>query len=224
MTDILVYLYYAKMNHEIDKFILSKGHAVIGLYSILFDRDIISHEEYYSFKEDGSLLIEHPHHLVKGITASTGALGHGPALAAGLAWGLSMEKKDGTIYCMVGDGESQEGSVWEALLFIARKLFGNLVLIVDMNNYQGFSDSSGSLVSQEVFINMLRATQLDIREIDGHNFEEIESALAGDIKVPRIIIARTTKGKGISFMENKFEWHYKSPDAEQVALALRELV
>lgn len=222
--DILTYLYYEQMEHGRDRFILSKGHAVIALYAILFDRGIITKSEYDSYRKDGSYLIDHPQHKVPGITVSTGALGHGPALAAGIAWGRQMKNELGVTYCMVGDGEMQEGSVWETLLFASRNsLFKNLVIIVDLNNYQGFSDPSNSLVPHSVLINMLTSTGLDVRVIDGHNFDKIRDSLSDELYAPRIIVAKTTKGCGVSFMENRFEWHYKSPDRAQLAQALGEL-
>lgn len=224
MIDILTYLYYEQMDHDRDEFILSKGHAVIGLYAILFDRGIVTRSEYDSYRENGSYLIDHPQHKVSGITISTGALGHGPALAAGKAWGRQMKNEPGVTYCMVGDGEMQEGSVWEALLFASRNsLFKNLVIIVDLNNYQGFSDSSDSLVPHSALIDMLKSTGLDVRVIDGHNFDEIRNSLSDELYAPRIVVAKTTKGRGVSFMENRFEWHYKSPDRAQLIQALGEL-
>lgn len=224
MADILTYLYYEQMDHNEDEFILSKGHAAIGLYAVLLDRCIITKSEYDSYRENGSYLIDHPHHKVPGIAVSTGALGHGPALAVGKAWGKHMKNESGVTYCMVGDGEMQEGSVWETILFASRnRLFKNLVIIIDLNNYQGFSDSSDSLVSHDILIGMLKSTGLYVRVIDGHNFDEIRNALSGELYAPRIVVAKTTKGRGISFMENRFEWHYKSPDESQLAQALGEL-
>lgn len=224
MTDVLTYLYYEGMKHGKDEFILSKGHAAIGLYAILLDQGTITESDYDSYRENGSYLIDHPHHKVPGIAVSTGALGHGPALAVGRAWGRHMKNEPGVTYCMVGDGEMQEGSVWETLLFASRNsLFKNLVIIVDLNNYQGFSDSSDSLVSHDVLIDMLKSTRLDVRVIDGHSFDEIRSALSDKIYAPRIVVAKTIKGRGVSFMENRFEWHYKSPDGAQLAQALGEL-
>lgn len=223
MTDIMTYLFYEKMDSSADKFILSKGHAVVGLYAILYDQGLIGRKEYESYHLNGSLLLAHPNHLVNGVDVSTGSLGHGPAVASGIAWGNSMDGKVGTVYCILGDGECQEGTVWESLIFMSRNLFSNLVLIIDANNYQGYSESSDSLFSYEKLIKMLKATGLDVREIDGHNFDELHKSLQDPLLTPRIIFARTTKGKGISYMENKFEWHYKSPSPDQLAQALEEL-
>lgn len=223
MTDLMAYLFYEKIDPKNDKFILSKGHAVVGLYAVLYDKGLISREEYDTYHANGSQLLAHPNHTVNGVEVSTGSLGHGPAIAAGLAWSKSMDSKQGTIYCLLGDGECQEGTVWEALIFISRNLFKNLVLIIDANNYQGFSDSSDSLLAQEKLLSMLKGTGLDVREIDGHNFEEIHKALLGPLNKPRVLFARTIKGKGVSYMERKFEWHYKSPNPEQLAQAMEEL-
>lgn len=223
MIDILTYLFYEKMEHQIDKLILSKGHAVAGLYTILYDRRIISRKDYGSYHTDDTCFIAHPNHVINGIEVSTGSLGHGPAIAAGLAWANSLDKKPGTIYCLMGDGECQEGSVWEALIFVSRSLFKNLVIIIDANNYQGFSDTSNSLFSQKKMRQMLKGTGLDMHEINGHSFEEIHRALSSNLDTPRILFAHTVKGKGISYMENRFEWHYKTPDSDQLRQALKEL-
>lgn len=223
MADLLTYLFYEKMDSSVDKFILSKGHAVVGLYAVLYDKGLISREEYESYHTNGSKLLAHPNHVVNGVDVSTGSLGHGPAVAAGLAWAKSMNNEPGTVYCLLGDGECQEGTVWEALIFISRNLFKNLVLIVDANNYQGFSDTSDSLLSQKKLLAMLQGTGLDVREVDGHSFKEIHDALLEPLEGPRVLFAYTTKGKGVSYMENRFEWHYKSPNPEQLAQALEEL-
>ncbi|MDD3816288.1 MAG: 1-deoxy-D-xylulose-5-phosphate synthase N-terminal domain-containing protein [Desulfocapsaceae bacterium] len=223
MVDIVTYLFYEKMDHKIDKFILSKGHAVAGLYTVLHDRGIINDEEYASYHSNDSHFIAHPNHVVNGVEVSTGSLGHGLAIASGLAWANSMDKKPGIIYCLLGDGECQEGSIWEALIFIARNLFKNLIIIIDANNYQGFSDTCDSLFSHKKLFQMLKGTALDVREINGHNFKEIQAALSEDLIAPRVLLAHTIKGKGVSYMENKFEWHYKTPDPNQLNQALDEL-
>jgi len=223
MADLMAYLFFEQMDQKADTFILSKGHAAIGLYAALYEKGTISQKEYESYHTNGSQLLAHPNHFVNGVEVSTGSLGHGPAIAAGLAWGKSIDKKPGTVYCLLGDGECQEGTVWEALIFISRGLFKNLVLIIDANNYQGFSDSSDSLFAQKKLLLMLKGTGLDVREINGHSFKEIDQALTDPLNKPRILFAHTTKGKGVSYMENKFEWHYKSPNSEQLAQALEEL-
>jgi transketolase len=223
MADILTFLYYEQMEIGQDKFILSKGHAAIGLYATLFDRGLLSKDDYESYHENGSALIAHPNHLVPGIDVSTGSLGHGPAIATGLAWAKTLDGQPGTIYCLLGDGECQEGTVWEALVFMSRKFCNNLVLIIDVNNYQGYIDSSDSLLSQQVLLNMLKGTGLAVYDIDGHSFADIRKALTTPSDGPRIIFARTIKGKGVSYMEDSFEWHYKSPNPEQLAIALEEL-
>lgn len=223
MADLMAYLFFEKMDSKEDNFILSKGHAAIGLYATLYEKETLSKEEYESYHANGSQLLAHPNHFVKGVEVSTGSLGHGPAIAAGMAWGKSMDGQAGTVYCLLGDGECQEGTVWEALIFISRNLFSNIVLIIDVNNYQGFSDSSDSLFAHEKMLLMLKGTGLDVREVDGHNFKDIHQALVDPLDKPRILFATTTKGKGVSYMENKFEWHYKSPNPEQLTQALEEL-
>jgi transketolase len=223
MIDIVTYLFYEEMNLETDKFVLSKGHAVAGLYTVLHKKGFISDEEYKTYHSDNSYLIAHPNHVVNGVDVSTGSLGHGLAIAAGLAWSNELDKSSGRVYCLLGDGECQEGSVWESLIFVARNLFRNIVIIIDANNYQGFSDTCDSLFSRKKLFQMLKSTGLDVYEINGHNFKEINSALMGDFDTPRVLLANTIKGKGVSYMENRFEWHYKTPNSKQLKQALKEL-
>lgn len=223
MADLMSYLFFEQLDQGADSFILSKGHAAIGLYATLYEKGIISRKEFETYHRNGSQLLAHPNHFVNGVDVSTGSLGHGPAIAAGLAWGKSMDNQPGTVYCLLGDGECQEGTVWEALIFISRGFFKNLVLIIDANNYQGFSDSSDSLFAQNKLLAMLKGTGLDVREINGHDLNEIHQACAEPLEKPRILFAHTTKGKGVSYMEGKFEWHYKSPDPDQLSQALKQL-
>lgn len=223
MTDLITYLYFEKMDLKNDTFILSKGHAVLGLYAALKQKGIISLADYESFNKNDTYLLGHPNHLVNGISVSTGSLGHGPAIAAGLAWSNDMKNRPGTVYCLLGDGECQEGTVWEALIFISRSLFKKIILIIDANKYQGFTDPSNAIFSEDKLLSMLKGTGLDVVEIDGHNFENMRTAFEKRLNRPRIIFAHTIKGKGVSFMENRFEWHYKTPDSEQLAKALEEL-
>lgn len=223
MADILAYLYTNKIDLNNDKFILSKGHAAIGLYVTLFVCGILSEKELETYMQDGTLLIEHPNHKIAGVDVSTGSLGHGIAIGAGLAYAMKKLRKDGHTYCIVGDGECQEGTVWESLIITSRLALDNLTIIIDYNNLQGYSDQTNTLLPKKNLKKMLQGAGLNVIEIDGHNLEEIARSIEDDSKTTKVILASTIKGKGVSFMENKFEWHYKNPNEQELRIALDEL-
>lgn len=223
MADILAYLYSSRINPDIDKFILSKGHAAIGLYSTLNVCGLMDDETLATYMQNGTQLIEHPNHAVDNVDVSTGSLGHGVAIGTGLAFAKKRKKENGHIFCLVGDGECQEGTVWESLIVSARLGLDNLTIIVDYNNLQGYSDTTNSLLAKENLRDMLRGAGLQVIEIDGHDFNQIKSSISEAQNGTKIILATTLKGKGVSFMENKFEWHYKNPDEKQLQMALDEL-
>ena len=232
--DITAYLYYNEMNFskenylspDRDRFILSKGHASLVIYSVLEDLGIISKDILFSYYKDGGKLIGHLDHNVPGVEVATGALGHGLAMAAGIALGNKLNKIDSKTYCLIGDGECQEGEIWESLMFISEKDLKNLIIIVDSNKLQGY-DFCRDIFSPKKLIEMLKALELNFYEIDGHNLLEIRDVFQ-KIKCQQnekahIIFANTIKGKGVSYMENKLEWHYKSPNEEQLKQGLEEL-
>ncbi|MFH1840211.1 MAG: transketolase [Nanoarchaeota archaeon] len=234
IVDILIYLFYEKieftkencMQTNRDKFILSKGHASLALYSILYDKDIITKDDLYSYCKDGSCLIGHLDHKVKGVDVSTGSLGHGLSISAGMALANKMNNNDHRVYCLLGDGECNEGSVWEALIFVSNNKLKNLVIILDANKLQGF-DYCEKILPESKLIDLLESMGLNFYEVNGHNFEEMK-LLFNKIKDhdndnATIIFAHTIKGKGVSFMENKLEWHYKSPNEVELKQALMEL-
>ena len=233
IIDILTYLYYEKMDFtkdtleklQRDRFILSKGHAAVALYAILFDKGIISLEEFNSYHVNGSYLTAQVSSKVKGVDASVGSLGHGLAIAAGIAWAYKIDDIDKKVYCMLGDGECNEGTIWETLVFIGTHKLENLIIMIDANKWQAYSDTCDSIFKQTVFINMLKATGLNFYECDGHDFDQIHQVFEQPpaTKTATILFFHTIKGKGVSYMENKFEWHYKSPSAEQLKQALIEL-
>jgi len=240
LVDIMTYLFYkelklTKENYlEIkNRFVLSKGHASLVLYAILYDKGIIENIDAYC--TNGSCLIGHLNHKVPGVGVSTGSLGHGLSLAAGISLGLKMDRRMHNIskktdngmdkvYCVIGDGECNEGSIWESLIFIANSNLDNLVIIVDANRLQGY-DFTDKILPEERLINMLKSTGLDFYEADGHDYDEIAKAFdfAKHSNTTPILFFHTIKGKGVSYMENKLEWHYKSPNAEQLKTALEEL-
>lgn len=232
MMDLMVALYYRQMNidpknpmdEERDRFVLSKGHASPGLYAVLADKGYFDKSELQNFRQLGSCLQGHPDKKkVPGVDASTGSLGQGVAIAGGMALGAKLSGRKSKIYAMVGDGELQEGLVWEAAMAAAHYKLDNLTVIIDHNGLQidGRNDEVMSLGS---IPNKYRAFGFEVFEIDGHDFEQIFAAL--DFVVsdkPKCIVAHTIKGKGVSFMEDNVEWHGKSPSMEQLQQALQEL-
>ncbi|MCR4323985.1 MAG: transketolase [Nanoarchaeota archaeon] len=225
IADILAYLFYEEIK-EGGRFVLSKGHASLALYSVLYDKKYISKEELKTYCKNGSLLIGHLSYRVPGVDISTGSLGHGLSMAAGMALANKINGKGDKVYCLLGDGECQEGSIWEALIFASTNNLKNLIILVDANKLQGY-DYCEKIFSEKRLIEMLKATGHNFYEIDGHNFSEMGNAFF-KIKEEKnckasIIFCHTIKGRGISFMENKLEWHYKSPNEDQLKSALLEL-
>jgi transketolase len=227
-VEIVAYLLTEKMNfskelamsEERDIFILSKGHASSVLYVALNKIGTIDDQMIESFYQNGSNLIGHVNHKVPGVEFSTGSLGHGLSVAAGYALGFKISKKKNNVYCLLGDGECDEGSVWEALRFISLHNLDNLSIIIDSNRLQGIVTEVGK---PAILKKMLMSIGLDFQEIDGHNHTQLKEAFNNKNGKVKIVFANTTKGKGISFMENKLEWHYKSLDDEQYRQAEEEL-
>lgn len=232
--DILTYLYYRRMyfnknnykKDNRDRLILSKGHASLAVYTILNDLGIISDTTLNSYYQDGGELMAHMDSKIPGVEISTGSLGHGLSLAIGICLGNRMNKIYSKVYCVLGDGECNEGSIWEAIIFLSKLKLDNLIIIIDANKLQGY-DYSCKLCKSNVLKNMLKGTGLNFYEINGHNFKEIEEVFFNiDMAVNKkshIIFANTIKGKGVSFMENKLEWHYKSPNEEEYKKGLKEI-
>lgn len=208
-----------------DRFIISKGHASPLLYAILAQHGIISKDELLTFRKMNSKLQGHPARgYLPGIETSTGSLGQGLSVGCGIAMGLKLDKNPAKVVVYMGDGELQEGSCWEAFMQAAHRNLNNLIAIVDRNKLQidGCTENVMALgdVSEKI-----KAFEWNAIEIDGHNIEEIYSAVekAKESDKPFAIIARTIKGKGVSFMENQAGWHGKAPNDEQLGLALKEL-
>jgi len=211
---------------ERDRFILSKGHGAAILYAVLAKRGFFSEERLDTYCQDGSALAGHvTAHGVQGIEVSTGSLGHGLPIGCGMALAGKREHKTYRVFVMLSDGELDEGANWEAILFAPHHKLNNLVAIVDYNKIQSFGAVS-EVLELAPLADKWRAFRWAVREIDGHDYEQIESALTGvpfEPDKPSVIIAHTIKGKGVSFMENQLAWHYKSPNAEQLAQALAEV-
>jgi transketolase len=210
-----------------DYFILSKGHVCPVLYSVLARLHCIEAGELCTLRKPGSRLQGHPakDKDLPGIEVSTGSLGYGLSIGVGAALGHKRENKPNRVYVLMGDGEQQEGSVWEAAMSAAHFKLDNLCAIVDVNGLQ-IDGRVKDIMGIEPLAEKYRAFGWNTIEIDGHNFEEVNSAYAAARKVkgkPTAVIARTVKGKGVSFMENNVDWHGKTPTKEQAEKALKEL-
>jgi transketolase len=211
-----------------DMFILSKGHSGAALYAGLYSVGMIDKNSLAMYGLDGSQFIIHPkRNIYTGIEASSGALGHGIALGTGSALASKILKNDARVYVLMGDGECNEGSVWENAAFASRQKLDNLTVVIDRNHLQGCGHDEEVLNYGDIG-EKFRAFGFHVMDVDGHNYnalkETFENAIFSHTGKPVAIIAETVKGKGVSFMENKLEWHYKSPDKEQLKMALEELI
>jgi transketolase len=218
--DALLTLHHRVMNPE-DSFILSKGHAAGALYITLWSLGLLAEEDLKTFHADGTLLAGHP---VPGwnehIPFATGSLGHGFPVALGMALARHVNGEAGHVYCLTSDGEWQEGVMWEALIFWAHRKLRNITLFVDLNGLQGFG-STREIASMQDLGKRVESFGIPVVEVEGHDHEAI--AAAARANPGAVILLRTVKGKGVSFMENRMEWHYLPLSGEQYAAALREL-
>ena len=220
--DAMLHLHGHVMQDE-DVFVLSKGHSAGALYVSLWAAGQISDEELRSFHKDGTTLAGHPvARWHKRIAFATGSLGHGLGLAAGVGLGKKLRGDPGTVYCLLSDGECEEGSIWEAVMFIHHRRLANVVTLVDVNGLQGFG-STKDVASLEPLAPKFRGFGLQVEEIDGHSPEALDAVLARRGDQPLIVVLRTVKGRGVSFMEGKMEWHYLPLNEQQYQLAMREL-
>jgi transketolase len=222
--DILVYLYKSWLRPE-DAFILSKGHGASALYVTLHDAGLISDAHIASYYQDGTLLPAHPAARALGpIPAATGSLGHGLPIANGMAYARKvLDGGSGRVACLLSDGECNEGSTWEAILFAAHHRLSNLVAIVDANGLQGFGRTE-DVLRLEPFAEKWKAFGFDVVEINGHDFAALDGVLTrAPSESPLCIIARTIKGKGVSFLEDTLASHYLPINDAQLAQALAEL-
>lgn len=208
-----------------DRLIISKGHASLALYCILARVGYFDKKELHSFCKIGSLFGGEPHiGHVPGVEASTGSLGHGLSFATGIAMANKMDGIDSKVYVILGDGECQEGSVWEAVMSAKNFNLDNLVVILDDNKLQAMG-SVNEIMGIESWKEKWSSFGWEVEEIDGHNVDEIYEALKKEnpINKPKIIIANTIKGKGVSFMENVPIWHYRMPNQEELQIVMKEL-
>jgi len=230
-TDILVALFHKEMNlgldengNRIDKFILSKWHCAPAYYAVLSSVGFIPHEDLDSLRKIDSYLEGHPTNKINGVDVSSGSLGQGLYVANGMAIAKKLDNSQGRVYCVLGDGEIEEGQIWEACMTANKYKLDNLVAIVDYNGLQidgNIEDVKGLDKIKEKF----EAFGWYAQEINGHDFHEIISAIDNTKKSkrPNVIIAKTIKGKGVSFMENKAGWHGKAPNEEEYNIAIKEL-
>lgn len=229
-VDLLVSAYFGKL--RIDKsdwarrdiFILSKAHAAMALYAVLTLKGLISKDVFYKYFQDGGSL---PAHLdrftAEGIEVSTGSLGHGFNMAIGMAYGFKLNNDKRKVFTLIGDGESEEGSIWEGALFAPKLKVDNLTAIMDYNNLQGYGRPT-EICCFEPIVDKWKAFGWQVVKIDGHNTSEILDAFKRAHKGrPKIIIAKTIKGKGVPFMENENKWHYFIVTDEVKKEALRNL-
>ena len=235
-TDILCALYFGgAMEHDPqnprwegrDRFILAKGHAAPALYAALAHAGYFPREELATLRKLGSRLQGHPDsNQLPGVEVSTGSLGQGLSIAAGAAAGLALDGKPQTVFALLGDGECQEGQVWEAAMFAAHRGLDNLVAVVDRNHLQIDGDTADVCDPGDVGAKFA-AFGWSVREVDGHDIpalvEALRAAKAERVGKPCVLVAHTVKGKGVSFMEGQAGWHGKAPNAEQLAAALADL-
>ncbi len=233
-ADLFTYLYFKEMNvdpknpkdENRDRFVLSKGHCAPGLYAALALKGYFPLDELKKLRHIGAMLQGHPDMKgTPGVDMSTGSLGQGVSAACGMALAAKLDNKDYRAYTVLGDGELEEGQVWEASMFAAHHKLDNLCVIVDNNGLQ-IDGPVAEVGGPEPIDEKFRSFGFDVQVIDGHNFDEIEKAFdhAKTVKgKPSAIIAKTVKGKDVSFMENKVNWHGAAPNAEQYEVAMRDL-
>jgi len=231
-VEILTYLYFKEMNindpkdEDRDRFILSKGHASPVLYSVLAEKGFIDKESLNTFRRINSKLQGHPDmKKVTGVEASTGSLGQGLSIGNGMAMGFRMDNKSSRVFVLLGDGEVQEGMVWEAAMFAGHNKLDNVTAILDHNGLQ-IDGKNDEVVSVEPLDKKFEAFGWHVIKINGNDFADIEKAFEERRKIkdkPVVIIAKTIKGKGVSFMENNAGWHGKAPSDEELSIALNEL-
>ena len=233
-AEVYTYLYFKEMNIDPknpkwegrDRFVLSKGHTTPGLYSTLAQRGFFPVEDLPTFRHIDSYLQGHPNmNTVPGVDMSTGSLGQGVSVATGMALAAKHTGKANRVYTLLGDGEIQEGQVWEAFMAAAHYKLDNLCVIIDNNGLQ-IDGNIADVMSPYPIVDKLAAFGFEVAAVDGHNFDELEAAFAKAREVkgkPFAIVMKTTKGKGVSFMENNAGWHGKAPNDAEYAQAMAEL-
>jgi transketolase len=229
ISDILAVLYAGVMNYDSgnpkkedrDILILSKGHSGVALYSVLAETGFFDKELLKDYCAYGSIFSGHVSSEVPGVEFSTGSLGHGAGIAAGIAMAKKMDGRRERVFVICGDGELNEGSVWEAVMFSNRFGLSNLVIIVDRNSMQALG---GDILDLNDLESKFGSFGMNVISVDGHNHGQLYDALSeNNSESPTVIIANTVKGKGVSFMENNILWHYRNPGSEDLEKALKEV-
>jgi len=233
IVEILVALYFNHLNTspenssdpDRDRFILSKGHACAALYAVLAERGFFNNSDLDGFAKNSGTLEQHPKiDLSRGIEVSTGSLGHGLSIGAGMAISGKVDNRQYKVYALLSDGELNEGSVWEAIMFAGHHKLNNLVALVDCNKIQALGYTK-DIIDLEPLEEKWKSFGWHVQAIDGHDFLQILNSLEQlSSELPNVIILHTVKGKGVSFMENQLLWHYRAPDDEEYQLALEELL
>ena len=233
-ADVFTYLYFKEMNidpknpkwEERDRFVLSKGHTAPGLYAALAERGFFPVDDLPTLRHIDSYLQGHPNmNTVPGVDMSTGSLGQGISAAAGMALAAKHQGRSCRVYALLGDGEIQEGQPWEAFMFAHQYKLDNLCAIIDNNGLQ-IDGRVEDVMSPYPIVDKLKAFGWEVAEIDGHDFEQMESAFAKAREVkgaPTAIVMNTVKGKGVSYMEDQAGWHGKAPNDEEYEIAMNEL-
>lgn len=232
IVEILVALYFGIMkidkktikDEKRDRFVLSKGHAAPALYAVLHEKGLLTDANLADYCGDNSIFEEHPKHHIEAIEVSTGSLGHGASIGAGLAMGGKLKKHKSNIFVLMSDAECDEGEVWEAALFAGHHKLNNLFVFLDYNKVQAMGTTK-DVLDLEPLAQKWQAFGWNTVEVDGHNTREIISAwiINNHHNSPTIFICHTIRGKGVSFMEHVIDWHYRNPDDEDLKKALKEL-
>ena len=220
--DALALLFNERVGND-DHFVLSKGHSAGALYVALWSAGKLTDDDLRTFHKDGTLLAGHPPATgIDDILFATGSLGHGLSLAAGTALAMRFKGAPGHVYCLMSDGEWQEGSTWEALIFATHHRLTNLTVLVDHNGLQGFGYTR-DVASMYPLADRLSGFDVDIQSVPGHDLDAIRAALDASSERLRLIVLETVKGKGVSFMENRMEWHYTPLNDSDFRRAMAEL-
>lgn len=233
IADVLAVLYGSVLRNlnpenplsaERDYLVFSKGHCCVSLYAALAIKGFMPIDQLNDYGKEGSILISHVSSKVSGVELSTGSLGHGLSVCCGLALAIKRRSKTNRVYCIVGDGEMNEGSNWEALMFAAQHKLSNLCLLVDVNKMQAMGQSK-EILDTEDLVSRFKAFNWDVVRIDGHDISAIETALSAmdGINKPYANICDTIKGKGVSFMEGNLRYHYAPPSDEELKQAILEI-